>query len=159
MRWAVTLAVLILAAIDPARAADVGVVKFSPADVRATRLLNKLIPDHMQGQDDVPVPQPPTVAWVRISESEPKYLFVLLPWECGVNCPIYGFRKTPKGWAKVYDVDAGDDIEVLKSKTGGRHDIGGTQVDNASSGVNLTSHWDGDRYGKPDRKPYGETEP
>ena len=155
MRWVVILVVLTLESIRPVWAVGSDVVKFAPAEARDIRLLNKLLPDRMREQNDIPVPypQPPTIAWVKISGSERKYLFVLLPWECGVNCTIYGFRRTSKGWAKVYDVEGGDDIEVLKSQTSGHHDLQGTEVDSASSGFELTSHWDGNRYGEPNRTP------
>lgn len=150
------VAALVFAGIScqPAWAANSTAVKWHSPDKTALRILNKLLPDEMQQPDGWPTEHGPEIAWVSIAADEPKYLFAMLPWACGVNCPIYGFRKTPLGWRKVYEVGGGDGIEVLNSKVRGHRDLRQYEEDSAANGTILTSHWDGTQYGNPDRKPY-----
>ena len=99
-------------------------------------------------------PKHPKTSWVRIADGEPPFLFVLPGSEyCGASdCLILGFRQTATEWKKVYEVFGGEGVSVLDTETNAHKDICQSESRGAGASVRKTSHWIGEKYGKPETK-------
>jgi hypothetical protein len=95
-----------------------------------------------------------TSAWVKVSEDEPAYLFVMLGGGyCGSGgCLIYAFRKTQRGWVKVYSKFGADGIEVLDTSTKGHRDLRRYEEFASAGTFEIISRWNGSAYSQATRR-------
>ena len=126
-------------------------ISFYPPDPQTQKIIEQVFTENNIARQN---PIRARVAWLRLEEGAPPYLFARLTKGCGPRgCEIFGFRQDPSGnCTQIYNQHGLQGFVILDTQTNGLPDIQQWEsVPGSANGFLIkTSRWANGAYGAPD---------